>query len=73
MSDPKPIPNFDCLAFKWRVQEEIYEETKDMSPEEEIAYYQKAVQEGPFRDLWNSLKARNEAEVTRSKTLGLQK
>ena len=30
---------FDCVAMKRRAQERIYEETRHMTPEEKIAYY----------------------------------
>jgi hypothetical protein len=28
--------SFDCLAFKWKVQAEIYQEIKDQTPEQQI-------------------------------------
>jgi|RhiMetdeSRZDD1v2_1073273.scaffolds.fasta_scaffold1710109_2 hypothetical protein len=46
---------FDCIAFKRRVQAEIYEETKGMTHEEEIAYFHRRVAEGPFGKWWGSL------------------
>jgi len=33
---------FDTIAFKDKVQKEIYEETKDLSPEELVKYFNKA-------------------------------
>jgi hypothetical protein len=44
--------SFDCLAFKDRVQAEIYEEIKDLSPAEEVEYFRKAAQEGPLGEWW---------------------
>lgn len=42
---------FDCVQVKDKIQEKIYEEIKDLSPEEQIAYYQKGITEEPeFRD-----------------------
>lgn len=42
---------FDCVQMKDKIQEEIYEEIKRLSPEEQVAYYQKAIQKDPqFRD-----------------------
>jgi hypothetical protein len=46
---------FDCLAFKDKVQSEIYEETKDMTWDELKAYFRKGVESGPFADLWNRI------------------
>ena len=32
---PEPIPGFDALEWKWKIQAEIYEETKNMTLEEQ--------------------------------------
>ena len=32
---------FDCLALKWDVQSRVHEEIKDLSPEEQIAYFRR--------------------------------
>ena len=37
-----PIPGFDCLKMKHEIQAKIYEEIKNMSPEEQIAYFNRA-------------------------------
>jgi len=34
MSQIKPIPGFDSIKWKREVQAKIYEETKDMTPEQ---------------------------------------
>jgi hypothetical protein len=41
LSQIKPIPGFDCVKAKHDAQAKIYEETKDMTPEEVRAYYRK--------------------------------
>jgi len=43
---------FDCISFKRAVQLQIYEEIKDMSREEEIAYFHNKAETGPFREWW---------------------
>jgi len=35
LSRIKPIPGFDCVAMKREIQAKIYEETKNMPPEEQ--------------------------------------
>ena len=35
LSTIKPIPGFDCVKMKREIQASIYEETKDMTPEEQ--------------------------------------
>jgi hypothetical protein len=45
----KPIEGFDCMAFKRKVQEQIYQETKDMTPEQYIEYIHRNVSES---EIW---------------------
>ena len=37
-----PIPGFDCVKMKNDIQAKIYEEIKDMSSEELVAYFNRA-------------------------------
>lgn len=37
-----PLPGFDCVKMKREIQAEIYEETKDLSPEELVDYFNRA-------------------------------
>jgi len=50
---------FDCIAFKTKVQEQIYEETKDMSNEQRVAYVRMKADTGPFAERWQRLLHRN--------------
>lgn len=43
---------FDCIAVKREAQKRIYEETKDMTPQQQIEYFRKAVQRSRFRVWW---------------------
>ena len=43
---------FDCIAFKRAAQLQIYEEIKDLNREEQIAYFHKRAETGPFREWW---------------------
>ena len=54
MSEEKPkiIEGFDCIAFKRQAQEQIYQETKDMTPEEELEYIHRNAQEGEMGEIW---------------------
>jgi hypothetical protein len=65
MTEKAPEENFDCIAFKRRVQAEIYEEIKDLSPEEEIAYFRRRVETGPFAELWKKLGERRPSPVSK--------
>jgi hypothetical protein len=48
---PKSEKPFDCLAFKWKVQAEIYREIKDQTPEQQIQYFRRHAESGPFAEL----------------------
>lgn len=37
--------DFDCVEMKRKIQEEIYEEIKDMTIEEEIEYFRKGAEQ----------------------------
>jgi hypothetical protein len=48
--------SFDCLAFKRKVQAEIYQEIKDQTPEQQIEYFRRHTQTGPFAELVTKLR-----------------
>ncbi|MFN0147901.1 MAG: hypothetical protein ACKVT1_15465 [Dehalococcoidia bacterium] len=52
---PADPATFRVMEWLEGVQAKIYEETKDLTPEEEIAYYQRAVAESPWAELVASL------------------
>jgi hypothetical protein len=39
---------FDCVAMKRKVQEKIYNKTKDMTPDELLDYYVQRSKNNPF-------------------------
>ena len=49
---------FDCLKMKEEIQAKIYEEIKDMSAEEELAYFNKSLENDTF---WQGLVNRDNA------------
>jgi hypothetical protein len=50
MDSHKKKKDFDAIEMKRRIQEEIYEETKDMSPDEFIAYIRERIGNSRFAD-----------------------
>ncbi len=46
---------FDCLEFKQQVQEKIYEDIKNLSLAEQIAYFQDRIENSNLRDWWQSI------------------
>jgi len=49
METIKLSEDFDCLAMKKQIQEKIYDEIKDMTTEERIAYFHIPPEKDPFR------------------------
>jgi hypothetical protein len=48
---------FDCIAYKRKVQEQIYEQTRHMTTEEQIQYFRRRAEEGSLGDWWRKVKA----------------
>ena len=53
---------FDCIAFKDKVQLEIYEETKCMTASELVAYFRRKVETGPFAEMVACCRSRSSEE-----------
>ena len=43
---------FDCIAFKRSAQLAIYEEIKNMTRDEQMAYFRSRAESGPLGDWW---------------------
>lgn len=58
MNEPKVkiIEGFDCIAHKRKVQEEIYQETKGMTPQQELEYIHRKAREGEMGKLLERLR-----------------
>ena len=50
--------DFDCVEFKRKAQSRIYAQIKGLSPREEIEYFRKAADEGPFAEWWKGVAPR---------------
>jgi len=57
---------FDCLKMKEEIQAKIYEEIKDMSSPERLAYFSKKSQNSV---LWQRLSKRDKAQKQRAKRI----
>lgn len=49
----KKNKTFDCIEMKRRIQEKIYEETKNMDHEQLVAYFQRRIANSPFASFLN--------------------
>ena len=47
---------FDCIAFKYAVQTEIYEDIKDMTIEEEVRYFNNKLRARDLARWWDKIK-----------------
>jgi len=56
MSPRKAEKAFDCLKYKDRVQQEIYEEIRGLTHEEQIAYYSRSAEKGPLAKWWRAMR-----------------
>jgi len=45
--------DFDCLEYKYMVQEKIYNDIKNFNWEHEVAYFNENAKKGAFKDLVN--------------------
>ncbi|MGB9488157.1 MAG: hypothetical protein WCD04_18835 [Terriglobia bacterium] len=63
MKRRKPEKDFDCIGFKRKVQAEIYEETRGLSPEEQIEYFRRRAADGPLGRWWKALERRSGTEA----------
>lgn len=52
---------FDCLAYKRAVQEQIYEEIKHMTREQEIQYFRRRAEQGSLGSWWRKVKEQGKA------------
>jgi hypothetical protein len=46
---------FDCIAFKRQAQSKVYEETKNLTLEDQVAYFRKRANSGSLGKWWKRL------------------
>lgn len=54
----KKAKKFDCVEMKNEIQAKIYEEIKDLTPQEELAYRRKKLESGSLSDFYKKLRAK---------------
>jgi hypothetical protein len=70
--DPKskrkqaPKKGFDCVKTKRRIQAKIYQEIKGLTREQELEYWRKGAENGPWGDWWKRIHARSRGSSARS-------
>jgi len=54
----KKKKTFNCVEMKNKIQEQIYDKIKNLSSAEEMAYFRKSVETGPFAEKWKAIQVR---------------
>lgn len=57
---------FDCIAMKREAQTRIYEEIKNMTPQQQIEYFRNAVHTSQFSEWWNQAKSFSDNPVSQA-------
>lgn len=56
--------DFDCISFKRQVQEQIFEEIKDLTIDEQVDYFSRRAQEGPLGEWWRKIQCKTDTAGT---------
>jgi hypothetical protein len=56
MSPTGTRKKFDCVAFKRKAQGEVYEETRGLSPREQLEYFNRRARTGAAAKWWKKVK-----------------
>jgi hypothetical protein len=57
---------FDCVEMKRGIQAEIHQEIKDLTRAEELEYWRKSVQAGPWGGWWREIYREAQARESRA-------
>lgn len=57
---------FDCIAMKREAQDHIYDQIKNMTHEQQIEYFHKAVKSSRFRKWWEEANSFSGNRVNRT-------
>ncbi len=55
---------FDCIQIKCDAQVKIYQAIKQMTPQEEIAYFRQSIEQSKFSAWWKSVSSQIELSET---------
>ena len=60
-----PKQEFHSIRIKRDAQEKIYDAIKEMTPEEEVAYFQQSIEGSKFSKWWQSASSRTKVSEMR--------
>jgi|KBSMisStaDraftv2_1062788.scaffolds.fasta_scaffold5176463_1 hypothetical protein len=46
---------FDCVEMKHRIQADIYRETKDLTPRQELEFWRRSAEAGSWGEWWKKV------------------
>ena len=55
MRKNKTEKEFDCIAFKRQAQRKVFDETKNLTLEDQVSYFRKRANSGPLGKWWKRL------------------
>ena len=58
----KSESEFRCVEFKREAQARIFERIKDLTPKQEIEYFRRATEQGPFAEWWTQVRERSSGQ-----------
>ena len=58
-TSPERKKTFDCVAFKRKAQDRVYEDIRGLVPEAQREYFRKQAESGPLGTWWKAVKARS--------------
>jgi hypothetical protein len=65
MTTKRKNKTFDCISYKHEVQSKIYEETRNMTPEEQIEYFRRRAEEGSLGSWWRKVQEQRSGGAVR--------
>jgi len=59
MTTKKIELDFDFMTFKEQVQNQIYEDLKNLTPQEQLQYFHQKAESGSLGEWWKSIKKKS--------------
>jgi len=55
---------FDCIAMKREAQSQIYDETKNLTPQQQIEYFRNAIRQSRYEKWWKQAHSSSGEHIT---------
>jgi hypothetical protein len=57
---------FDCIAMKREAQSQIYDETKNLTPQQQIEYFRNAIRQSRYEKWWKQAHSSSGEHITQA-------